>query len=200
MFKSDTVIKEVVLTGFSENNFIITELNCENTGVVLSQKPYFSEQSDSELIEDGKKRFIIYAKIDAEKMEVGPFESNIVIKTSNPIHFRIDIPVTGKIIGDIISEPSSIILGALKPGQKATCRLTISNRANQPFKITRIDNHISGLELEYSSNKKNTSYELGVRYCAKANFPKKVIEQVHIYTDNESQPILKIPLYALITN
>jgi hypothetical protein len=191
-----TVEREVILTDSRDRKLDIIGLQSSGPHISLSSESYKDKR-----LRDDLKRFLVRVRLCPEKMDLGEFKSEVVISTSSTDMPRLEIAATGKILGNIVIQPPQLFFGFVNPGETCGRSLSIISHAGRFFEITGIENHIEGLRLGYWREKTERSYTLQAMYYANADRPSaKVMGFVKAFTNDEFQPILQIPVVAVIRN
>lgn len=179
--KGETKEKEIYLVNLTKKRVKINRIQ--------SELPYIAwkiSKSDSRSRPGYKIKFFLSPEAPS-----GEFDGNIVISTNNKKHSKFNIPVVGKVKGDIEIYPELVFfygeIGNLKE-QKIFLQTENLSRVK---KIETSSPFVKAIPLE----KKNKYYKL---LCSvDKNFESKYLkEKIIVYMDK--QRIVEIPVYGII--
>jgi hypothetical protein len=188
--KGESVEREVILTDTGEGNLDITSLESDNPRIALSQEPF-----EDERIKDNLKRFRLRVRLSANEMDLGNFASTITILTSVPVKSRIEIPVEGEIVTDLVVRPSCLNFGFTEVGDTVTRSVTITKRDSSAFTVERVD--ASGLaEVAVVKELERSEYRLDA--ILKARDRGRIRDWVCVEITGADEKQVKIPVFALV--
>jgi len=127
----------------------------------------------------------------------GALEEKVTIVIENARKEKIEIPIYGKIQGQIVLSPESLFFGFVKRGTSLTRRVTISNNTEEELNLESVEypeNYFS-LRVILSEKAKEFVIEAVLKKDAP---PGKVDESVRVHTSSKNHPIIEIPVYAVI--
>lgn len=136
-----------------------------------------------------------------ESAKVGQLQDTLTIRTNDPRMPLVSVPVAGIIMGDIDVLPARLPLGLLRTAQPFSKEVRIGNRANKPFKITKVEftQITNGVVLEHTlkpaPESPETAYMLMVTGTAPATAG-VMRGEVVVYTDVKGEERVTIPIYG----
>jgi len=194
--KGETVEREIILTDSGEGTLEITGLENDNPNIILSDKVY-----DNKQFKDGLKRFRMLAILNTGEMPLGPFQTKIAIINSNPNKSRIEIPILGEIVGDLVVQPPQLLFGPVKREEIIERSLRVSDYRGKAFSILSIEDISDGLQLRFSWDEEKKQYVLKARYRASEGMAVGMNRGlVRVHTDSAIQPVIEIQFVALVRN
>ena len=90
------------------------------------------------------------------------------------------VDVEGRVVSEFTVSPTSLFMGVLQPGQKATKQLVVQGK--KPFTIKAITSDNASFEFPAPSDKAKTVHLVPVSFVA-GDKPGKVTYKIHIKTD-----------------
>ena len=156
-------------------------------------------------------------KIGDFEKEINPEEETIINLTLNPTTLLQDllgnieitanqhpdekliIPVSGRIIGDIILMPENIYFGMLKKSEKSEQKIKITNNSDKTLKLLEVKSSLEFIKPGFNGDailpKKSLELTLSTLPAAPAGPFRGKIE---IKTDNKDQPLLSAMLSGAV--
>ncbi|MCK4256666.1 hypothetical protein KAX35_07240 [candidate division WOR-3 bacterium] len=129
------------------------------------------------------------------KIGIGSFNEKLIIHTNNKTKPVLEIPIEGEIKGEIEVFPPRIFFGIVKPGERKEFRVEIKSE-REDLRIISVKSSSESAKVEVKELEEGKKNELISALCSrKEGTIKGVIE---VGTNNERQPVLEIPFYALI--
>ncbi|MCE5250498.1 DUF1573 domain-containing protein [bacterium] len=128
---------------------------------------------------------------------LGDFEKKIIIHTNDSKRSIITVPVTGKVIGNVKAFPAAFYFGEIKPDTTIIKEITLSSDKHA-IKQLSAKSKSSFVKIEV------VSIDGGHKYQLKAvlTSPHKeslIRDTIAVYLTDKDDPVLEIPLYALVT-
>ena len=124
---------------------------------------------------------------------------NIGITATQYPDKKIMIPVSGRIIGDIILTPETIFFGPMKKGEKSEQKIRIINNSDKPLKLLEVKSTLEFIKPSFNGDtvlpKKILELTLSALPAASAGPFRGKIE---IKTDNKDQPLLSAMLSGAV--
>lgn len=151
----------------------------------------------SVLKDDPLKGYLIQVTVNPDA-PAGPFFEPITLHTNLKRRPRIDIPVTGHVLGPIRARPSVLRLGRLEPGQtlESDKRLKITSAFDRSFKIMRLDVKPPVLQAEPGTGTAK-EHEISLRVPVDAQVG-PFDGQIEIVTDHPEQSCARVRIMGLI--
>ncbi len=148
------------------------------------------------LIDEKQKGFKIEIVLNPN-VAVGQFNEVITLHTNLPKHLKLDVPVWGNVLGRIKVKPQMVSLGAFKKGTSSkTYKIEVTSTDSRKFNISKVVSDMPFLSAKLVKNKDN---EFEIILEIDKNAPAaKLQAMVTIFTDEISQPEIKIPVYGLV--
>jgi len=126
---------------------------------------------------------------------LGPFKTNVTLRSNYRREPQVDIPIAALITGDIKLDPNVLFFGLVRKGKECAKAIEISCREKTPLKIERIDNPLGYLSAKVTRTA--TGFVLSATLDGTAPMG-AIAEEIKIYTNNADQPEIRIPLFALV--
>jgi predicted double-glycine peptidase len=128
---------------------------------------------------------------------IGELKCKITVRTNHPKEPVVEVPVTVDVTGDVEASPNMFFLGLLKKGEGVSKTITLSTTSDEPLTIRKIDapfDYVVVKALPQIEGKKYT-----VTATLKETAPLGLIKgEITIHTNNQDQPEIKLPVYALV--
>lgn len=129
----------------------------------------------------------------------GKFEETLTLHTTSPDKPRIDVPVTGRVLGDIRLEPEAIgFQSGGKPNLEAKpMSVRVRSVSRKPFRITGLEDTTGFLRTDIEEEQPGVSYLISVGLAADGPqpVPASFNGLLRIMTDHPDQPVLDLPVY-----
>ena len=180
---------------------------------VVSAKIYVSPPKDEELnaikvnssskfistefssIEDGDSKVLeIRIILDTNDIFPGELNEKITIYTDNEKYPRVEVPITGNIIGDIEIRPSKFFFGLA--GEIRNPKVTMLNTGEIPLKIEKIENPLDFISVVIITKDEGKEYEI-IATLKENTPPDNIKGNITVYTNNPEQLKIEIPVYCL---
>ena len=130
---------------------------------------------------------------------VGDAKALLTIKTNHPERPEITVPVAVSVRGDLQISPNAAFFGFIKKGERQRIELKLSSRSGQPFQILSAQAPAnSGLQVEAPLKQAASAHTITVELdSSHVNF---VEGELKLQTDSAKEPMLLIPVTALVEN
>ncbi len=127
------------------------------------------------------------------------YQSEIQITTSLKERRNITVPIIAKITGDINSKTNGIFLTSKGADIPLEDNIVISSESNRPFKIVSIlSTDPNAIRVRTEINKLKSTHRIHLEIIADTDEVKKVSGEIKVYTDRKDQPVVTIPVYAIL--
>lgn len=160
---------------------------------VSSHSPYFRTAVAQKPDKSGQVVTISLAS----NAPVGEIKSEIAILTNHPKDPKVEVPVTASVKGDVDVFPDTLFFGLLKQGAGTQKKLTITNSGDKPLVITDIENPLPNALVRAIPKVEGKEYTL-VGTLLTNTPPGYIKGEIAVHTNNADQPVLKVPVYALV--
>ena len=124
-------------------------------------------------------------------LQMGEVPSPIMLTTDHPRYRTLEIPMRGRIVGDIYSIPGEIVLAPANGGAVSRSFLVYSG-IKRKFKILKVDVPDPAIEARTRPMSGSSGYRVDLRNLRPV--PGLDGKQIAVTTDCESTPVLNIPL------
>jgi hypothetical protein len=129
---------------------------------------------------------------------VGQLVEVMTLHTNLKKRPRIDVPIYGNVIGRIRVKPQMVSLGTLKKGSFAPCKIEVTCVDHEKYDILKVISDPPIFSSKVSRVKNNGEFEIVLK--VDEGVPAgRVAGEIHIYTDDTDQSLIKVPVYGLIT-
>jgi len=127
-------------------------------------------------------------------MPPGPFQDTVEIATSGR---PVEIPVYGRIVGNLVTEPAQVSFGILPHGQGAMRIVRLTNNGTRAVAITGISTTSPAVIAKADPITPGKQYKITLE-LRKGTPDGQLHGQVVIKTDDPEQASLTVPFYALV--
>jgi hypothetical protein len=127
----------------------------------------------------------------------GALDEKVTILIEEPRKEKIEIPVRGNVAGQIAVSPESLFFGFVKKGTSIERRITITNTADDTFTIKELEFGADYLALRLLPVREGREYVIEATLTENAP-PGKIEQSLKVFTDSTHQPVIEIPIYAVI--
>ncbi len=163
--------------------------------VEVSEK-YFA--TNVQKFEDSPMRGFLIQIALKPNAPVGPFALPLTLHTNLPRHPRIDVPITGHVLGDVRFDRLAMSLGRVKRGEAVKQSLKIVSSNGVPFHVSRLASDPPFLLAKTRPVRARSQYELSLQISDQA--PTGPFSgTLTAYTDAAEQPFAILPVYGLVT-
>ncbi len=157
--------------------FRITKVANSNSNIAVTQEP-------------GLK-----LKVDLLKtMPAGPFQDTIEIAT---IGRPIEIPVYGRVVGDLVTEPAQVSFGILPHGAGAMRIVRLTNNGARPVAIKEVSSTSPAVVAKAEPIAAGKQYKITLE-LRKGTPDGQLRGQLVISTDDPEQASLTVPFYGIV--
>ncbi len=163
--------------GTAPRDFKITRISNSNPNIVVKQMP------------DLKLKVTLL-----KTMPVGPFDDTIEIATTGR---PIEIPVDGRVVGDLITEPAQVSFGILPHGQGAMRIVRLTNNGTRSVSITGVSSTSPAVIARADPITPGKQYKITLE-LRKGTPDGQLHGQLLIKTDDPEQTSLTIPFYGIV--
>lgn len=127
-------------------------------------------------------------------MPPGPFEDTIEVTTNDQ---PIEIPVYGRVVGDLLVEPPQVSFGILPHGQSAVRYVRVVNSGVRPVTITAMSSTNPAVSVSAKPLAAGKQYRLTLE-LRKGTADGQLHGELQIKTDDPAQPQLTVPYFGII--
>lgn len=194
-------VARVGAIGFDEERVVQLKLKIEDPDQVSITRIESSAPGVSGVILDGAsdaEESILEVTFAAGR-SAGKFEETLRLHTNLPEKPRIDVPVTGRVQGEIRLEPEAIGFQSRgRPDPSATpIQVNVKNVGPNPFRITGVEDSTGFLTTVVEEADPGVSYVISVGLAVDGSepVPDSFTGQLRILTDHPDQPVLELPVY-----
>ncbi|SRR5579875_298011 len=170
--------REVAITyNGKDRNFKITKVSNSNPNIAVTQEP-------------GLKLRVALRKT----MPPGPFQDTIEVATTGR---PVEIPVYGRIVGDLVTEPAQVSFGILPHGQGAMRIVRLTNNGPRPVAIKEVSTTSPGVVAKVEPVAAGKEYKITLQL--RKGYPDGQLHgQLVITTDDPEQTSLTVPFYGIV--
>lgn len=118
----------------------------------------------------------------APNAPAGYLQDQLLLVTNDQRATQVPVTVEGRIVPELMVNPSSLALGRVQPGQQVTKQLVVQGKT--PFRIVRVecDHEAFEFKLDPRASESKTVHLIPVTFAAGAE-PAKIVEMIRIQTD-----------------
>ncbi len=133
----------------------------------------------------------------ASSAPLGVLDSTARILTNDRNWPVLEVPISGEVIGPIAVRPESVFFGSVKEGTAATCSVAITSSDDIRLKIRRVESDLTHVTTQIVRGVGGLAYRIVATLQDTAS-PGLVKGNLTVYTDNEEQPVLQVPVHGLV--
>jgi hypothetical protein len=163
--------------GTAPRGFKITKISNSNPNIVVTQLP------------DMKLKVALL-----KTMAVGPFDDTIEIATTGR---PIEIPVYGRVVGDLVTEPAQVSFGILPHGQGAMRIIRLTNNGTRSVAITGVSSTSPAVTAKADPITPGKQYKITLE-LRKGTPDGQLHGQLLIKTDDPEQTSLTVPFFGIV--
>ena len=161
----------------SARTFKLTKVSKSNSNITVTQEPNLK------------------LKVSLLKtMPPGPFQDTIEIATTGR---PIEIPVYGRVVGDLVTEPAQISFGILPHGQGAMRIVRLTNNGERPVAIKEVSTSSPAVVAKAEPISAGKQYKITLE-LRKGTPDGQLRGQLVIQTDDPEQASLTVPFYGIV--
>jgi hypothetical protein len=158
-------------------NFSITKVSNSNPNVAVTQQP-------------GPKLKVVLRGT----MPPGPFQDTIEIATTGR---PIEVPVFGRIVGDLVAEPAQVSFGILPHGEGGMRIVRLTNNGARPVAIKEVSSTNPAVTAQSAPITAGKQYKITLQ-LRKGTPDGQLRGQLVIKTDDPGQASLTVPFYGIV--
>lgn len=181
--------KRVVVNYAGRNDWKITEVKTSN--------PYLTAKSVEKSRHNGQVSYGLTVSL-APNAPAGYVQDQLILVTNDRNLTHVPVAVEGRIMPELVVNPSLVSMGRLQPGQ--TMRKQIVVQGKQPFHITRVecDNGYFQADLSAAAQgEAKTVHLVPIQFVAGTQ-PGKITGKIRIETDLHGGSETEVPAMALV--
>jgi len=176
--KGTELIREVAITyNGKAKDFRITKVSNSNSNIAVTQEP-------------GLKLRVTLLKT----MPAGPFQDTVEVATTGR---PVEIPVYGRVVGNLVTEPAQVSFGILPHGQGATRIVRLTNNGSHPVAIREVSSTSPAVVAKAASITAGKEYKITLE-LRKGTPDGQLHGQLVIKTDDPEQTSLTVPFYGIV--
>lgn len=142
------------------------------------------------------KRAVISVNFSS-KMPIGKIEEKLTIYTDSKKAPKIEVPIKGIIVGEIKVLPELLFFGIIKRGKAESRKVEISKEGKKDLEIISVEVPAVSASARIIPIQKGKKYAIEVTLSEDVQAG-TIRDTVKIHTNNNEQPIISVPLCALI--
>lgn len=177
--KGSEQTREVTISynGGDSKGFKLTKVANSNSNIAVTQEP-------------GLKLKVALLKT----MPPGPFQDTIEIATTGR---PIEIPVYGRVVGNLVTEPAQVSFGILPHGQGAMRIVRLTNNGARPVAIKEVSSTSPAVVAKAEPIAAGKQYKITLE-LRKGTPDGQLHGQLVIQTDDPEQASLTVPFYGIV--
>jgi Protein of unknown function (DUF1573) len=161
----------------SAKDFKITKVSNSNTNIAVTQEP-------------GAKLKVALLKT----MPPGPFQDTVEITTTGR---PLEVPVYGRVVGDLVTDPAQVSFGILPHGAGATRIVRLTNNGARPVAIKQVSSTSPSVVAKAEPIAAGKQYKITLE-LRKGTADGQLRGQLVITTDDPEQADLTVPFYGIV--
>lgn len=170
--------REVAITyNGKAKDFRITKVSNSNPSITVTQEP------------DLKLKVGLLMTMPA-----GPFQDTVEVATTGR---PVEIPVYGRVVGDLVTEPAQVSFGILPHGQGAMRIVRLTNSGSHPVAIKEVSSTSPAVVAKAAPITAGKEYKITLE-LRKGTPDGQLRGQLVITTDDPEQANLTVPFYGIV--
>jgi hypothetical protein len=157
------------------------------------------EGLETELVEtargNGQVTYELLVRL-SKNMPAGYIQDQILLVTNDARNREIPLDVAGRVVSEIVVNPSSLFMGVVQPGQQVTKQLIV--RGKRPFKIIGVKCDDASFEIAVN-NQSKALHRLPIVFTA-GDRVGKITQQIAFETDQGGTPALTVYAHVVGAN
>ena len=133
------------------------------------------------------------------KMPMGKLREKVIITSNEPKYPIMEVLIEGEVIGNLDLVPDQIFFGVVKPDTTVKRVLRMIDYTAGGIEISKIES-LSPYISTTTNRSSQTANTVDIEFSFKAPAAKKgiVADGVRIYTTDDKEPMIEVPLYAIV--
>ncbi len=127
-------------------------------------------------------------------MPPGPFQDTVELATTGR---PVEIPVYGRVVGDLVTEPAQVSFGILPHGQGAMRIVRLTNNGSHPVAIKQVSSTSPAVVAKAAPVTAGKEYKITLE-LRKGTPDGQLRGQLVITTDDPAQSSLTVPFYGIV--
>jgi len=123
----------------------------------------------------------------------GIFTGELRVLTDNKRHPEYRMPVSGRVVGDLIFNPMRLEVGRLDPARSHAWTVYVNTTASREVNLLKVVSVKGNLSLKLKVLKPGKNYRIRVSPIAPREPGRKLHDTIRIHSDSEREPIVEIP-------
>jgi len=132
------------------------------------------------------------------KMSSGKLREKIIITSNDRENPKTEVLVEGEVIGNLQLAPNQLFFGIVKPGTSTKRVIRMTDYTDGAIKIKKIESLCPYISITSKSTQMTNTVEIEVSFKAPISKTGIVKDSVKIYTTDNREPMIDVPLYAII--
>lgn len=128
----------------------------------------------------------------------GKIEERVIITTNDKQTPQVEVLVKGTVHGEISLFPKSLFFGFVERGKTTRREITVTKTGKNNLEILKIESTSDLIVTELATIEEGAKYRVQAT-CNTTNTDLGTLkESIKIFTNNSQQPLIEVPLYAII--
>ena len=130
-------------------------------------------------------------------LPIGRLNEKLVIHTDNKEQSSIEVPIEGNVVGEIKVFPNQFFFGYVERGEPVSRKVVISKTGDEDLKILKVESNLESVSVRVLSLEQNNKY--AIKATLGSHAPEGTMHGIiKVHTNSVQQPVIELPLYALI--
>lgn len=161
---------------------------------VKSANPHLEVEVDETERRGGRVSYAMKVRLNGDA-PAGYIKEQLTLVTNDKNSPEVPVMVEGRVVADLTVSPSTLSMGALKPGQSVTRKIVIQGK--RPFKITSVSCEDDCFKFDVNETEKKV-HLIPVTFTA-GDKAGKVTPKIKIVTEfGEEQELAELSVFALV--
>ena len=154
---------------------------------VTSFVPYLVAEAETA----GSGAYVVTLDLDP-KVPLGYLLGYIRIETRHPVLPVLEVPVRGRVVGDLLTEPHRLDFGIVEGGQPATAQIKLVKFGSRDVQVVKVEPHLP-TAAEVSLSKHDGDYQIAIRLPAPPTL-QSLEGHLNVFTDHPVEPVVQVPV------
>ena len=181
-------VKEFYVMDPGDGKLEVTKVETGNKLIVA--------QVQSAIVQGEHKRIPIKVTLNPGSL-LGRLTEKLTLYTNNEKKPKIELPIEGNIIGDIVVFPEAVFYGIINKDTQPIRKVILTSNNGTKFKIQKVEKDTEEVTTNVKTIEEGKNYEL-IAQLNPNGIQEKIKGLLKVYTDNKEQPIIAIPVHGLI--
>lgn len=202
LLQGDAEMQSVTLFSEEDAPFEITKVETPGDWVKVNYAKIEDVAQRAQVGRPGQNQYRFDITVGGPDAKIGPLADKIHIITNSKHQPDYYISISGVIRPPFMVEPSGVNFGEVAPSDPSATR-TVTLRSNnlkapESFSVTKAESSTPSVDAAVKSTDRKGQYEVTLQIAKDAK-PGDLEGSVKIYTNDKSNPVVTVPIRAMVT-